>query len=79
MSLVIDHQPIPADGLSPWPLQFFGEPGGPPLECFQPIGGGALFRGGEVRHGHPTPLPPNEQCWVMLLAYVDSSFDGPLD
>lgn len=78
LSLLIDHRPLPADGLSPWPLQIFPEPDAPPVEFHQPIGGGLLFRGHEIPHARPA-LPAAEDCWVMLLHYVDADFAGSLD
>lgn len=78
VSLQIDHQPLPPDGRSPWPLQLHLDHGAPPTDCFQPIGGGILFRGTEIAHGRP-PLPPDQASWLLLLHYVDHDFDGPLD
>jgi hypothetical protein len=78
LSLQIDHQPLPPDGRSPWPVQVRLDPDAPPLDCFQTIGGGILFRGCEISHGRPT-LPPDQRSWVLLLHYVDRDFDGPLD
>lgn len=78
LSLQIDHQPLPPDGRSPWPVQVDLDPGAPPLDFFQTIGGGILFRGCEIPHGRPT-LPPDQNSWVLLLHYVDIDFDGSLD
>lgn len=78
LSLQIDHQPLPPDGRSPWPVQVRLAPDGPPAEYFQTIGGGILFRGCEFVHGRP-PLPPDQESWVLLLHYVDADFAGPLD
>jgi hypothetical protein len=78
LSLQIDHQPLPPDGRSPWPVQLYLDPDAPPVECFQTIGGGLLFRGCEISHARP-PLPPDQRSWVLLLHYVDIDFAGSLD
>ncbi|MGX1305703.1 hypothetical protein AB7M35_000423 [Amorphus suaedae] len=78
LSVQIDHQPLPQDGRSPWPVQVRIDPDATPLECFQTIGGGVLFRGCDVAHGRPA-LPPDQSSWVLLLHYVDIDFDGSLD
>ncbi|MBU0724711.1 MAG: hypothetical protein KJ904_01660 [Alphaproteobacteria bacterium] len=78
LSLQIDHQPLPPDGRSPWPVQLHLDPDAAPVECFQTIGGGILFHGSDILHGRPT-LPPDQHSWVLLLHYVDIAFDGPLD
>ncbi|WP_173012602.1 hypothetical protein [Niveispirillum sp. SYP-B3756] len=78
LSLQIDHQPLPLDGRSPWPIQVRTGPEALPRDCFQTIGGGMLFRGCEIAHGRPM-LPPDQSSWVLLLHYVDIGFDGPLD
>ena len=78
ISLLIDHQPPPSAMVSPWAVQVYPNTAGPPLECFQTLGGGILFRGHDIRHGR-TRLPDDQSCWVMLLHYVDMDFDGPLD
>lgn len=78
VSLQIDHQPRPPDGRSPWPIQVFLDPDTPPIDCFQTIGGGILFRGCEIKHGRPT-LPLDQGSWVLLLHYVDADFEGSLD
>lgn len=78
VSVLIDYHPLPADGRSPWPVHIVPTPDAPPVACHQPIGGGLLFRGHEIPHARPT-LPVGEDCWVMLLHYVDADFDGPLD
>lgn len=78
LSLQIDHQPLPPGGRSPWPVQVDLDPGAPPVDFFQTIGGGVLFRGAEITHGRPA-LPPDQRSWVLLLHYVDIDFDGPLD
>lgn len=78
ISLLIDHQPAPAGDVSPWAVQVYPDPAGPPVDCFQTLGGAILFRGHEIRHGRG-PLPADQACWVMLLHYVDADFAGPLD
>ena len=78
ISLLIDHQPLSADGVSPWAVQIYPDPEAPPVECFQSLGGGILFRGHEIRHGRAR-LPDDQACWVMLLHYVDADFGGSLD
>lgn len=78
LSLQIDHQPLPSDGRSPWPVQVRLGPDAMPLDCFQTIGGGILFRGCEIEHGRPM-LPLEQSSWVLLLHYVDIDFDGPLE
>ncbi len=78
VSLLIDYRPWPADGRSPWPVQVFTVPDAPPVELFQSIGGGILFRGHRMPHARPA-LPPENACWVMLLHYVDSDYSGSLD
>ena len=78
VSLLIEHRPAPPDGRSPWPVQVYAEPGAAPVECFQTLGGGILFRGHEIPHGRPA-LPSDQDSWVMLLHYVDADFEGSLD
>lgn len=78
LSLLIEHAEAGPDGLSPWPIQLYPEAGAPPIECFQRAGGGLLFRGCDIPHGR-SALPVDQSCWVMLLHYVDASFDGSLD
>lgn len=78
LSLLIDHRPTPADGVSPWAIQIHAGPGAEPIDCFQSLGGGILFRGRELPHGRK-PLPADETCWTLLLHYVDADFAGPLD
>ncbi|CAD6875529.1 hypothetical protein [Methylomonas fluvii] len=77
VSLLIDYQPIPSDGISPWPIRVYPN-ANDPMDCHQRLGGGILFRGCEIRHGRPS-LPANDTCWVMLLHYVDADFSGSLD
>jgi len=77
VSLLIDYQPIPNDGISPWPIQLYPDANGA-TDCHQRLGGGILFRGCEIRHGRPR-LPANDTCWVVLLHYVDADFGGSLD
>ena len=76
LSLLIDHQPAPADGISPWAIQIHVRPGADPVDCFQSLGGGVLFRGCELPHGRQ-PLAVDETCWTLLAHYVD--FAGSLD
>ncbi len=78
LSLLIDHSPLPADGISPWGLQIHPRSGAAPIDCFQSLGGGMLFRGRELPHGRKT-LPPDETCWTLLVHYVDADFAGSLD
>jgi len=79
LSLLIDHRPLPPDGVGPWPVCVYPDgPLGPPVECRQRLGGGIVLRGNELHHGRPR-LPWGQSCWVMLLHYVDADFDGPLD
>ena len=78
VSLLIDHRPAPSDGRSSWPVEVYLGAGAPPVACFQSLGGGLLFRGHEIPHGRPA-LATDEECWVILLHYVDAGFDGPLD
>lgn len=78
LSLLIDHQPSPADGVSPWAIEIYPQPGAQPVECLQSLGGGILFRGRNLPHGRKA-LPAGQTCWTLLLHYVDADFDGPLD
>lgn len=78
LSLLIDHQPLPANGISPWPIQLHTRSGAAPVECFQSLGSGVLFRGRDLPHGRQT-LPPDETCWTLLVHYVDADFSGSLD
>jgi hypothetical protein len=78
LSLQIDHQPLPADGRSPWPIHIHLKRGMPSTEYFQTIGGGILFRGHDLAHYRPA-LPPDQTSWTMLLHYIEIDFDGPLD
>lgn len=78
LSLLIDHRPLPANGVSPWAIQLYPRPGAEPIDCFQSLGGGILFRGRDLPHGRK-PLSADETCWTLLLHYVDADFDGPLD
>lgn len=77
LSLLIDHKPTPADGLSPWALKVQSKDG-QWHDCFQRLGGGLLFQGQELLHGRG-PLPADQSCWTLLLHYVDAGFDGALD
>ena len=61
LSLLIDHQPVPADGISPWALQVHARPDAEPVDCFQSLGGGILFRGCDLPHGRQ-PLAADETC-----------------
>lgn len=78
LSLLIDHRPLPADGISPWAIQIHPGAAAPPVDCFQSLGGGILFRGQELPHGR-RPLPADEACWTLLVHYVDADFTGSLD
>lgn len=78
LSLLIDHQPVPADGISPWALQVHARPHAEPVDCFQSLGGGILFRGCDLPHGRQ-PLAADETCWTLLAHYVDADFTGSLD
>jgi len=78
LSVLIDHQPTPADAVSPWAIQIHPSPGAEPVDCFQSMGGGLLFRGRELPHGRK-PLPVGETCSTLLLHYVNADFAGPLD
>lgn len=78
LSVLIDHRPVPADGVSPWPIQLYPRPGVTPVECYQGIGGGLLFKGRQLSHGRQ-PLVADQTCWTLLLHYVDADFAGSLD
>lgn len=78
LSLLIDHQPVPADGVSPWAIQIHPQSGADPVDCFQSLGGGILFRGQDLSHGR-RPLPADEICWTLLVHYVDADSTGSLD
>lgn len=78
LSVLIDHNPAPANGVSPWPIQVYPRPDSEPIDCFQSLGGGILFCGRDLPHGRK-PLPADETCWTLLLHYVDADFAGPLD
>lgn len=78
LSVLIDHQPMPADGVSPWALRIHAGPDTEPVDCFPRLGGGILFCGRKLPHGRK-PLPATETCWTLLLHYVDADFAGPLD
>lgn len=78
LSLLIDHQPVPPDGISPWALQVYAQPDTEPVDCFQSLGGGILFRGCELPHGRQS-LAADETCWTLLVHYVDADFTGSLD
>ncbi len=78
LSLLIDHRPAPADGISPWALRIYPRHDAEPLDLFQRIGGGVLFRGRELAHGRPA-LPTDQTCWTLLAHYVDIDFEGTLD
>jgi hypothetical protein len=78
VSLLIDHLPTPSNGCSPWPFHLFPDRAGPPVECFERIGGGIVFRGGEILHGRPR-LPDGEECWTFVLGYVDAGYGGNLE
>ncbi|WP_445682890.1 hypothetical protein [Radicibacter daui] len=78
LSLLIDHQPLPADGISPWAIQVHARPGAEPVDCYQSLRGGILFRGRDLPHGRKA-LAADETCWTLLVHYVDAGFEGPLD
>lgn len=78
LSLLIDHQPVPADGISPWAIQVHARPDAEPVDCFQSLGGGILFRGRDLPHGRK-PLAAGQTCWTLLVHYVDAGFAGALD
>jgi hypothetical protein len=78
LSLLIDHQPVPSDGISPWAIQIYARPDAEPVDCFQSLGGGILFRGCDLPHGRQ-PLAADETCWTLLAHYVDADFKGSLD
>jgi len=78
LSLLIDHRPTPADGISPWALRICPRHDPAPLDIFQRIGGGFLFRGRELAHGRQA-LPIDQTCWTLLAHYVDLEFAGTLD
>lgn len=78
LSLLIDYRPAPADGISPWALRIYPRHDAAPLDLFQRIGGGVLFRGRELAHGRPA-LPTDQTCWTLLAHYVDIDFEGTLD
>lgn len=78
LSLLIDHQPVPTDGISHWAIQIYARPDAEPIDCFQSLGGGILFRGCDLPHGRQ-PLAADETCWMLLAHYVDADFTGSLD
>lgn len=78
LSVAIDHQPSPADGIAPWPLTVDPGNGEPLVDCLLPLGGGLLFRGRELRHGRK-PLVADQSSWTLLLHYVDSGSEEILD
>ena len=78
LSLLIDHQPVPADGISPWALQVHARRDAEPVDCFQSLGGGILFRGRDLPHGRK-PLAAGETCWTLLVHYVNAGYAGSLD
>lgn len=78
LSLLIDHQPVPTDGISPWAIQVYARPDAEPIDCFPSLGGGILFRGCDLPHGRK-PLAADETCWTLLVHYVDADFTGSLD
>jgi len=87
LSLMIDHGATRGGAVAPWPILLYPPDNRPPedqspedqspVECRAEQGGGLLFRGRDIPHGR-RPLPADETCWVMLLHYVDSGFDGSL-
>ncbi|HEV7287634.1 hypothetical protein [Sphingomonas sp.] len=78
LSVLIDHHPAPTNGVSPWAIQIYPHPDAEPIDCFQSLGGGILFRGRDLPHGRKQ-LPADETCWTLLLHYVNADFAGALD
>jgi len=79
ISLMLDYDPLPADGRSPWPLVFETEAaGGMELVRFhQAPGDAVLFKGRALRHGRPATLG-QERCLVVMLHYVEMDFPDAL-
>lgn len=71
VSLLIDYDPLPSDGRSPWPLEIASPGGDQPIRYFQAPGDGVLFKGREAPHGRPR-LPDRDRCLILMLHYVDA-------
>lgn len=74
-SLCFDATPEPAAQV-PWPLEVQTHEG--PVQVWQFLGDGLLFRGRYLPHGRG-PLAGDQTVSNILFHYVDVAFDGPLD
>jgi len=74
LNVVLDYRPAPHDTVE-WPLVL--RAGDRSAELRSRIGGSVIFKGGILSHSRP-PLPREHECDVILLHFVDESFDGPL-
>lgn len=79
VSLLLDHLPLPADGVSPWPLEVALQPEAGPARFRQAPGEGILICGRELPHGRP-PLAGSALSLVLMLHWVDAHFpDADMD
>jgi hypothetical protein len=74
LNAVLDYRPAP-HGPVDWPLVL--RTGDEVVELRSRIGGSVIFEGGILAHRRPM-LPRGHECDVILLHFVDESFDGPL-
>jgi hypothetical protein len=74
VNVVLDYRPTP-EGVVDWPLVL--QDGDVTVELRSGIGDSLIFKGGLLSHRRP-PLPRGHECDIILLHFVDESFDGPL-
>jgi len=77
ISLLLDYDPMPAGGRSPWPLDVELPQQAGSLQFHQARGEGVLLRGRELPHGRSTVLE-RDRCLVIMLHYVEADFPDAL-
>jgi len=73
ISILLDYDPLPAGGRSPWPLDVESPLHPQTLHFHQARGEGVLMKGRELRHGRPAALE-QDRCLVIMLHYVEGDF-----
>jgi hypothetical protein len=71
-----DPEPVPADGVAPWPLHFRRDGGVESMSLA--LGDLLVFRGTEVEH-YREPLTSGHSSTSLAFCFVTEDFDGSLD
>ncbi|MBV9409053.1 MAG: hypothetical protein JO164_09520 [Candidatus Eremiobacteraeota bacterium] len=75
LNVMLAYRPADVGSMS-WPLLLEGAEG--IMDVRLAVGESALFEGRVLEHRRP-PLPPGDECDLLLMHYVDDEFEGSLE